>query len=321
MRALVSLFAVCLLAGFSGAGWSQTTDEALKLLGKIANAGQRLNYSGVFVYQSGAGFETSRITHVVDASGERERLEVLDGSPREVVRRNREVRCVLPDIKTVIIDRSGRQRSFPSRLGDSHRLLAEHYEVVLAGNERVAGMDTQRLFLVPKDNLRYRHEFWVEVATGLLLKSRMLDESGSVVEQFAFTDVVIGDAVDQSLLRPRIETDGWRIIDADGHSVPHAESGWTLSQEMPGFELRSVSSRPLGKNNQPILHLMFSDGLSAMSVFIEPGELVLDGGLGPIASGPINIYRRLVGDQLITVLGEVPVVALQRLGDALQPTH
>lgn len=76
-------------------------------LGKISSAGQRLNYTGTFIYQSGGNVETSRIVHRVDATGEHERLEVLDGSPREVIRSNREVKCVLPDQRTIIIDRSG----------------------------------------------------------------------------------------------------------------------------------------------------------------------------------------------------------------------
>lgn len=320
MRSLVALFASCILLVSSGAVWSQTSDEALNWLSRISSAGQRMNYSGIFVYQSGSGFETSRITHVVDAGGERERLEVLDGSPREVIRRNREVKCVLPDTRTIIIDRSGRQRSFPSRLGDAHRTLSQFYDVGLGAVERVAGFDTRLVVLAPRDDLRYRHEFWAELSTGLLLKSRMLDENGNVVEQFAFTDVIIGDGVDQGLLKPRIETnDGWRVIDADGQVLTSGESGWVLADPLPGFELRSVSKRPLGRGGKPILHLMYGDGLSAISVFIEPGEAGSGGGLGPLASGPINIYRRTIDDQLITVLGEVPQVALRRLGDALQP--
>ncbi len=71
----------------SGAG------EALQLLQKVATAAHKVTYSGVFVYQSGSRGETSRITHLIDGGNEFERLEVLDGSPREVMRRNDEVRC------------------------------------------------------------------------------------------------------------------------------------------------------------------------------------------------------------------------------------
>ena len=40
---------------------------------------QRLSYSGTFVYQNDGRTETSRITRYVDAAGDIEKLEVMDG--------------------------------------------------------------------------------------------------------------------------------------------------------------------------------------------------------------------------------------------------
>ena len=304
-------------------GFTQGTDDPLSWLGRIASAGQRLNYTGTFIYQSGGGFETSRITHVTDASGEHERLEVLDGSPREVIRNNREVRCVLPDQKTVIIDRSGGQRAFPSRLPESYASLAESYRISLGDVSRVAGLDAQLVVLEPRDELRYGHELWAEVSSGLLLKARLVDENGRVVEQFAFTDVSIGGRIDAQALQPRFQQgDDWRIIDAQGNQLPVADAGWALTASLPGYSLKSVVKRPLGRDRGEILHMVFSDGLAAVSVFIEPVDVErVDGGLGPLSTGPINIFKRMAGDSLITVLGEVPLAALERLGAGLEPTR
>ena len=299
---------------------AQAVNDPLTWLGRIATAGQRLNYTGIFVYQSGGGFETSRITHVADANGERERLEVLDGSPREVIRTNREVRCVLPDQRTVIIDRPGGQRAFPSRLPESYAALAESYRISLGEVSRVAGFDAQLIVLEPRDGYRYGHEFWAERNTGLLLKARMVDDSGGVVEQFAFTDVTIGGQIDDEALLPRFEQgDDWRVIDAQGNQVRPTDAGWTLAASLPGYALKSVVKRPLGRDSGEILHLVYSDGLAAVSVFIEPADADrYAGGLGPLSTGPVNIYKRVDDDTLITVLGEVPLVALQRLGSALE---
>ncbi len=303
-------------------GLAQGVDDPLSWLGRIAAAGQRLNYTGTFIYQAGEGFETSRITHVSDASGEHERLEVLDGSPREVIRNNHEVRCVLPDQKTVIIDRSGGQRAFPSRLPESYASLAESYRISLGDVSRVAGLDAQLIVLEPRDDLRYGHELWAEVNSGLLLKARLVDENGQVVEQFAFTDVTIGGRIDAAALQPRFQPgDDWRIIDAQGNQLPLNETGWSLASSLPGYSLKSVIKRPLGRDSGEILHMVYSDGLAAVSVFIEPVDAERSGGLEPLSTGPINIYKRVVGDSLITVLGEAPLVALQRLGAGLEPTR
>jgi sigma-E factor negative regulatory protein RseB len=304
-------------------GFAQVSNDPLSWLGRIATAGQRLNYTGTFIYQSGGGFETSRITHLTDASGEHERLEVLDGSPREVIRNNREVRCVLPDQKTVIIDRSGGQRAFPSRLPESYASLAESYRISLGDISRVAGFDAQLVVLEPRDELRYGHEFWAEVNSGLLLKARLVDENGRAVEQFAFTDVTIGGKIDAEALLPRFQKgDDWRIIDAQGNQLPVSEAEWGLAANLPGYTLKSIVKRPLGRDSGDILHMVYSDGLAAVSVFVEPVDAErFAGGLGPLSTGPINIYKRVVGESLITVLGEVPLVALQRLGEGMERTR
>ena len=79
--------------------------ETLSWLRKIHDATQRLSYTGTFVYQNGGRSETSRITRYVDASGDIEKLEVMDGVPREIVRTKDTVRCYLPDSRVVKVDR------------------------------------------------------------------------------------------------------------------------------------------------------------------------------------------------------------------------
>jgi len=95
---------------------AETAGDGAVWLSRMMNAAQRLSYSGTFVYQSGTHSETSRVVRIVDAAGERERLEVLDGSPREVVRVNDEVRCYLPDDRRVVIERRSARRAFPALL-------------------------------------------------------------------------------------------------------------------------------------------------------------------------------------------------------------
>ena len=71
----------------------KTGGDGTAWLQKIASAAHLINYSGTFVYRHDGYMETSRIVHISDASGEHEKLEVLDGPPREIVRNNDEVIC------------------------------------------------------------------------------------------------------------------------------------------------------------------------------------------------------------------------------------
>src|SRR5260370_16568146 len=64
---------------------AQTDTSALQWLQRIYAATEKLSYSGTFIYQQGQQVETSRITHVVETSVQRERLETLDGVPHEII--------------------------------------------------------------------------------------------------------------------------------------------------------------------------------------------------------------------------------------------
>lgn len=295
--------------------------DPLSWLGKISTASQRLNYVGTFSYQSGKQIETSRIAHRSDGEGEFERLEVLDGSPREVIRSANEVRCVLPEQRTVIIDKPGSRRAFPARLPASFNGLAESYRIHKGEIGRVAGYEAQSIILEPRDDMRYGHVLWAEVQTGLLLKSRMVDERGEMIEQFSFSDLRIGGEIDKALLKPRFDRgEGWRVVSVRGDEVAKSESGWTLRNPVPGFSLTSVVRRPLGAERGEAIHLVFSDGLAAISVFVEPAAGDNGAGSGPSSSGAINIFKRNTGSHIVTALGEVPARAVQRVAEGMEAT-
>ena len=105
-------------AAWAGIAQAQQTtpDDAVHWLSKIYQATQNLSYSGTFVYQQGNHSETSRIVRRVAPQGSVEKLEALDGAPREVLRTEDEVKCYLPGRRTVKIDRRGDRRAFPALL-------------------------------------------------------------------------------------------------------------------------------------------------------------------------------------------------------------
>jgi len=82
---------------------SALAEDGLAMMQRIAQESRRLTYSGTFVYRSGGKVDTSRIAHTVSDGVEVERIEALDGSPREVLRTGSEVKCFLPEGKLVIV--------------------------------------------------------------------------------------------------------------------------------------------------------------------------------------------------------------------------
>jgi sigma-E factor negative regulatory protein RseB len=299
---------VALSAGFARA----QSPEALDWLRKIHDATQRLSYSGTFVYQNGGRSETSKITRYVDSGGDIEKLEVMDGVPREIVRTRDTVRCYLPESKVVKVDRRSGERGFPALLPERVTALARHYDISLGETRRIAGFDCRAVVLTPKDNLRYGYRLYADAASGMLLKAITFDSTGQDVEQFMFTQLTLGN-VSRDRVKPRYAAGSWRIEDAA--AAPAHLAGWSLNAELPGF--RKVTELKRRLESKPVGQVVYSDGLAAVSVFIEP----LEGRSSPtgLASmGAIHIYTREVADHRVTVVGEAPAVSVQRIADAVE---
>jgi sigma-E factor negative regulatory protein RseB len=288
--------------------------ETLTWLRKINEATQRLSYTGTFVYQNAGRTETSRITRFVDGAGDIEKLEVMDGVPREIVRTKDTVRCYLPDSRVVKVDRRT-ERGFPALLPERIHALARHYDISLAETRRIAGFDCQAVMLQPKDELRYGYKLYADVNSGMLISAATIDAGGHIVEQFTFTQLRLGN-VTRDMVKPRHGVRDWRVEDAE--AAPARLAGWGLSAELPGFHKVTELKRRLSES-RPAGQMVYSDGLAAVSVFIEPMEGRRDPVRHGLSSmGAIHIYTREVANHIVTVVGEAPAVSVQRMADAVE---
>jgi len=299
---------------------AQTDTSALQWLQRIYSASEKLSYAGTFVYQQGQRVETSRIVHVVDSSGPRERLETLDGVPREIVRSGDEVVCYLPASMTVKIDKQPGRRPFPAILSEQLKDVSENYTVKKGEIERVGGYSCQVLTLEPKDRMRYGHRLWADLSTGMLLRAKTFNEKNELLEQFAFTQIKIGGAISRDQLKPRYfrQSKDWRIEDSGAIRANLAESGWTIRSKPPGFRTIAELTRTVG-GTQGVGHFVLSDGLAAISVFIEPATSKRPGPQAGLArQGAINVYIRPVGNYWVTVVGEAPAESVKYLANAVE---
>lgn len=301
--------------------------DAQAWLKKIQVAAQRLNYSGTFVYQQGNQMRTSRITHVLDGGNELEKLEILDGHQREYIRSNDEVICYVPETRTLQVEKRVTRDVFPAILGATPAELAEHYTVRKAETGRVAGHDCQAIVLEPKDNLRYGYKLWADKASGLLLRAQTLNDKREVVEQIAFTQVAIGN-IERSRVKPSFaNTSGWRVE----HTVTSQTSlaGWSVGALPPGFrkvrEVKRLVPDAAAEGATPVAaqaasrevgQMIFSDGLAAISVFIEPGSYSRTE--GTLQQGALSILGKRYGEHWLTVVGEVPPAAIRQVANSIE---
>jgi sigma-E factor negative regulatory protein RseB len=295
--------------------------DAQALFARMHQAGRSLDYEGTFVYQHGDQLESLRIIHKAGTGGVRERLVSLNGAPREIIRTDSEVRCYLPDENAVLIEhRRADNRNFPALLPDSLALLKGNY-MIRAGKEgRVAGRKAVSVRIKPRDAYRYGYLLWVDEASGLLLKASLLDEQGEVIEQYMFTQVSIGGPIPESELKPQYPAKGivWQRAD-DATRVP-STGQWTATRLPDGFTLSARMMRMLPARKQPVEHLVYSDGLAVVSVFVEKaGDEARPNALSGLTHmGAAHAFGKVVDGHQVTVVGEAPALTVDMIGESVR---
>lgn len=296
-------------------------NEARDLLARMEKAARTLDYDGVFVYQRGDQLDSLRIIHQARGDMVRERLLSLNGAPREIIRSDHEVRCYLPEENAVMVEhRRADNRSFPALLPESLAVLDTSYRISLGKDSRVAGRKTKSVVIKPRDGFRYGYQLWADAQTGLLLKASLHDEQGAVLEQYLFTSVVLDKPVPDAALEP--QNPGKNLSWQRPESPEAAGRGeWEAKRLPAGYTLSARSMRQLPGRKQPVEHLVYSDGLAVVSVFVEPVSAASkkQTPVGLTHMGAVHVFGRVHGKHQITVVGEAPAAAVDMIGDATAP--
>lgn len=286
-----------------------------------AFAGHQTDYSGVFVYQFGNQVETSSIVHVNDADREYEKLESLDGPKRELIRHGGQVWSYAHG-KLVQLDSLQGSDRFPSFLPEQLSALKANYQAKLLGVERIAGYNAQVILFQSNDNLRYTHKLWIHTDSGLLLKAAVLGDKNRVVEQYTFTQLQIGGKVDRTWggTCDLADLHGQTLADTPdvAKSFPPTNSGWVADVLPAGFKKILEILRPMPGRHAPVTQIVYSDGLGAISIFIEPDDHDEDDVEGLSSRGAVNLYHKVLNQHLITIVGEVPPHTVMQVADSVR---
>jgi sigma-E factor negative regulatory protein RseB len=296
-------------------------DEA-DWLKTMAFAAHQTNYSGEFVYQSGGRVEMSRITHIFDEDGEHERLEGLGGGRRELIRNNDQV-WLYTDGRKVRVEKRQIRRAFPALLPERISALKENYSIRREEEDEVAGHHVHTVVFQPKDNLRYTRKMWAHYDSGLLLKAAVMDDHGYIIEQYAFVQLNINGNIDRKWITQDKPSPAELAPPPQASPLAKAEqlvesSGWQVDALPSGFKKILEMRRPFRENKEPVIHMVFSDGLAGISVFIEKVNELDHFHSGLAGQGSVHVYNRVVADSLVTVVGEVPARTVIQVADSVR---
>ncbi len=297
-----------------------TQNDAMQWIQKMSHAMQQYSYQGHFVYLHDGQLESMSIVHVKDELGNRERLVSLNGEAREILRDNKNLTCIWPSSKQVVVDQAKQVNNVsPLWIPEDVQRLSKFYEFKILGHDRIADRNAVIISILPRDEFRYGMKIWLDVGTGLLVQSSVIDGNGENVEQVMFTDLTLLDSEQQKAFSvlPKID-DSYALIQshqgADGNPQS-SDDKWQLKSVPGGFWLETSFRKKMSLTDDYTQQMILTDGMASVSVFIEQAhdqQLV-----GESSMGAVNAFGTRYKEFNITAIGEVPAVTVRQIAEAV----
>jgi len=314
------------MAAWAGPGAGVIPEEqARQWLLRMHNAASQRNYQGTLVVTASGSIQSSRIVHYCEGSQSFERVDMLDGQPRRVLRHNDQMLTLWPEAKVARLEQRDAVQPFPALLTGNEDQPFERYEMVAEGPGRVAGFDAAVFLMRPRDDWRFAQRIWAEQASGLLLRADLVAPDGRVLESSAFSDLSIGTKTRPESVQAALrQLDGWRVSRPMPQRTALDAEGWQLKVPVPGFRQARCVKRSLdGARDDPrdevaeVVQAVYTDGLTYVSVFIEPLRAERQRA-GSAAVGATHTWMQAQGSHWITVMGDVPLATLKQFATALE---
>jgi len=286
-------------------------------LGKMSQAFHELNYDATFIFVHEGRIESMRVLHALVDGHERERLFHLNGPAREILRDDKNLISILPDGAEGPIHETDLQRAaFTGVLLSDVDRLARYYDFQLAGSARVADRPSQNILVTSKDGFRYGYRLWLDEKTGLLLRSDLVDERGQIIEQILVVNLTVKDALPAQELEAHSQG---RQVQTHLNMVPAGElgpdKGWRVSWLPDGFSLVGREQRQ--SSSGPTEYLMFNDGLTTVSIYIQENSAEARQA-EVMRRGGTTVYDLGGEGYRVTVVGDVPLVTAQKIAASVR---
>jgi sigma-E factor negative regulatory protein RseB len=327
-----------LLLGACVAPLAVAGEDAYPWLQRMNDALTSRNYDGTFFHVREGRVETLRIIHRIEDGQVHERLVSLDGSGREFIRNGAELTCILPDQRTVLVERLASPAPLLGNLPRFDATTASYYEVDPAETTRLMGRDARLVVVRPRDAYRYGYRLWIDEKTAMPLKTQLCDGSGRVIEQIVFASLTLPARIPDNAFQSQTATTGFRWLRHDGLSagqglvagaavepaaglVTAGAPAWAATRLPPGFRMTKRSEQRLPGIERPVSHLVFSDGVASVSVFIQNAADGQSGTLltGASQIGPSAAYSTRIDGHLVTAVGEVPAGTVRMIATTVRP--
>ena len=329
MFSYTKIVAVILLSFVSA---NSSADDLFDLLKGMSDADQSQKYHGTFILRKSDKLSTMHVTHGVDEQGVWERIESLNGELKKVIRYDDRIVTVYPDRQLVAVRQTDKQQSLHLQLPENIDQLELFYSMTRLEDDRIANHQAIVVDLLPRDQYRYGYRYWIDKETGMLLRCDLFSEDNEIVEQMMFTSLeYLTEESSHGFDLQQFERFNQQVMEKPVDDLANnPETVWKVKRLPNGFMLTQNTMRylqPLSKNTlqsdedktnklPDLQHLVYSDGLASVSVFIEKFKGSGKHVRGASSMGAVNVFGHSVGEFFITVVGEVPKNTVQLIAQS-----
>jgi hypothetical protein len=177
--------------------------------------------------------------------------------------------------------------------------IRKNFFATAENGEMIAGRDTWRINLTPKNNNAPNFTLWIDQKWLLRLAVQERDSSGEITFDARFTSL--------NKPKPRQQARQLMLLEAKPKLENFVQTQTRL-QLPEGFNIFDLRSRTVGKNNLPALELRASNGISVLVLIFAP--------IG--TSNTSRIVSRIIGNGFVWVIGNLTRSELEKTASSLK---
>ena len=287
-------------------------------LNRMAAAVQQTSYEGTVIRIRKGEARALKVVHTISDGVVHEKVVSQEGDGLEIIRKGNAVHCILPDSRSVFVDKWDDRSTLFSTLPSSEVRFGSEYDVALVREERIAGRQAVLVAIRPHDEYRYGHRIWLDTETAFPLQTQLIDPDGAAIEQVKFADIRLSPSIDPAMLSPSIDISTFRWVDQPPRHVGHEiDTEWRAAELPRGFRAVATHGETMPGGSDLTTHIVYSDGLASVSVFIAPaGDNTEEGAL---QVGESSSYSTVIEGFRVTAVGEVPAMTLEQIATTMMP--
>ncbi|HHR5858451.1 TPA: sigma-E factor regulatory protein RseB [Providencia alcalifaciens] len=293
---------------------SASSTDADVLFKEMGTAAQNLSYEMSFMTLSPQNIVPVRYRHAILNGVPVSQMIQMDSSRREIVQNGNRISYFEPGFDAFSLNGEHIIDNLPTVIFADYQKIQPYYNFIDAGRTHIGDKPALVIRIISKDNSRFNYVLLIDEETKLPLRVDLLDNNNQTLEQFRVISTVLDSKNVQDSLKSLSNVNLPPLLLSPKNEKPAFK--WQVGMLPPGFEEVSRSTGKLNKDDI-VETAMFSDGLFTFSVNVTKASKgpLLD---QPLQNGRRTIYTMTQKQNVITIIGELPLPTSQLIASSIQ---